>query len=103
MHHARLVSSLVLATASFGCARDAAMGSQLDARAPANDVSAIHEVCPAGETTFGIDVSYYQGSIDWNAAKADGVQFAIIRVSDGTGFLDPRFDENWANAKAAGV
>jgi lysozyme len=60
-------------------------------------------VCAPGETVFGIDVSYYQGDIDWNAAKADGVQFAIIRVSHSLQFFDPQFDANLAGARAAGV
>lgn len=64
---------------------------------------AIHEVCPDGATTYGIDVSYYQGDIDWQAVRDDGVRFAFIRVSDGTGFLDPKFQQNWEGARAAGI
>lgn len=60
-------------------------------------------VCANGPTTAGIDVSYYQGVIDWNRAKAGGTEFAFIRVSDGARFRDPKFDANWANAKSAGV
>ena len=33
-----------------------------------------------GTTYKGIDVSKYQGVIDWNKVAADGVQFAFIRV-----------------------
>jgi GH25 family lysozyme M1 (1,4-beta-N-acetylmuramidase) len=51
----------------------------------------------------GIDVSYYQSNIDWARVKADGVEFAFIRVSDGTGFSDPKFQRNWDGAKANGV
>lgn len=60
-------------------------------------------VCADGETVSGIDVSYYQDDIDWGAVAADGIDFAFIRVSDGTGFLDPEFDDNWSGARAAGV
>jgi hypothetical protein len=60
-------------------------------------------VCANGPTTAGIDVSYYQGVIDWNRAKASGTAFAFIRLSDGARFRDPKFDSNWANAKSAGV
>lgn len=28
----------------------------------------------------GIDVSKYQGTIDWNKVKSDGIDFAIIRL-----------------------
>lgn len=60
-------------------------------------------VCAGTNKVYGIDVSYYQGTIDWAKVKAAGKQFAIVRVSDGTGFLDPKFAANWKGAKAAGL
>ncbi len=60
-------------------------------------------VCAPGATTQGIDVSYYQGVIDWSRVKAAGNQFAFIRLSDGARFRDPKFASNWDGAKAAGV
>ena len=60
-------------------------------------------VCPNGPTVNGIDVSYYQGVIDWPAVKAGGIEFAFIRLSDGEVFRDPKFDVNWQGAKSAGV
>jgi lysozyme len=47
-----------------------------------------------GSTVKGIDVSVYQGTIDWRRVKNDGVRFAFIRVSDGLGFRDSKFDSN---------
>lgn len=60
-------------------------------------------MCPRGPTTRGLDVSYHQGFIDWPVVARAGVVFAFARVSDGAGFLDPRFGENWSGMKAAGV
>lgn len=60
-------------------------------------------VCSDGPTVQGVDVSYYQGKIDWSAVAKTSVKFAIVRVSDGEVFSDPRFDENWKGAKAAGL
>ncbi|MCA9650027.1 MAG: glycoside hydrolase family 25 protein [Myxococcales bacterium] len=60
-------------------------------------------VCADGETLMGIDVSYYQGDIDWNAVAADGVTFAWVRVSHSLQFFDPQFEANLAGARAAGV
>ena len=51
----------------------------------------------------GVDVSYYQGDIDWNAAHSAGIAFAITRVSDGKGFKDPTFAQNWKGMRDAGV
>ncbi|MCA9517936.1 MAG: hypothetical protein KC635_23515 [Myxococcales bacterium] len=60
-------------------------------------------VCPGGTTVFGIDVSKWQGTINWASVKAAGVKFAIIRVSDGTTYLDEKFVTNWNGAKAQGI
>ncbi len=56
----------------------------------------------SAETLWGIDVSYYQGTIDWNKVKAAGVDFAILRA--GYEYTkDTKFEEYYAGAKAAGV
>jgi GH25 family lysozyme M1 (1,4-beta-N-acetylmuramidase) len=59
-------------------------------------------VCPGPSTRPGIDVSEYQGDIDWNAVKASGIAFAIARVDDGF-YLDKKFEANWPAMKAAGI
>jgi MYXO-CTERM domain-containing protein len=59
-------------------------------------------VCPGPTTLPGIDVSEYQGDIDWNQVKASGVVFAIARIDDGF-YLDTKFDQNWPAMKAAGI
>lgn len=60
--------------------------------------------CPLGPTTTaGIDVSYYQGDIEWSRVRSAGVAFAFIRISDGATIADPRFVANWRGAKQAGV
>src|SRR6188508_74828 len=60
-------------------------------------------VCADGATTKGIDVSKWQGTINWPAVKQGGVQFAFIRLSDGANYKDPKFATNWAGAKSAGI
>lgn len=56
----------------------------------------------------GIDVSKYQGDIDWQKVKADGVEFAIIRMGYrgyGTGkiMIDESFEQNMVEAQKAGI
>ena len=53
--------------------------------------------------TFGIDVSRWQGAIDWRAAFNAGVKFAAIRCTVGNYYTDPNFEYNWSEAKAAGI
>jgi lysozyme len=60
-------------------------------------------VCGVGPTVKGIDVSSYQGTINWPAVKGDGVEYAFIRASDGTGYIDSKFETNWTNSRAAGI
>jgi lysozyme len=51
----------------------------------------------------GIDVSHFQGTIDWNAvAKAD-IAFAFIKATDGEHGNDPLFGANWSKAREAGL
>src|SRR5260221_9542509 len=60
-------------------------------------------VCASGPVVEGIDVSKYEGSIDWNKVKGAGIGFGIARVSDGLNYPDATFDTNWAGMKSAGV
>lgn len=60
------------------------------------------------QLTMGIDVSKYQGTIDWAKVKASGVEFAMIRVgyrakSTGEIFEDPTARYNMQEAQAAGI
>jgi lysozyme len=59
-------------------------------------------VCPGSATLKGVDVSTYQGTIDWPKVKASGRAFAITRVGDGLGG-DNTFDANWAGIKSVGM
>ncbi len=51
----------------------------------------------------GIDVSQWQGDIDWRMARAAGVRFAYIKATEGGDHLDAKFNDNWMGAKRAGV
>lgn len=53
--------------------------------------------------TEGIDVSEWQGSINWGAVAQSGRSFAIARVSYGAYYIDPYFAANWNGIKAAGM
>lgn len=51
----------------------------------------------------GIDISSYNGKIDWSQVKQAGVEFAILKIIRRDLNPDKRFEENYANAKAARV
>lgn len=51
---------------------------------------------PDGGLVRGIDVSHWQGAIDWRAVEADGIAFAFAKATEGATFTDPAFTANWA-------
>jgi GH25 family lysozyme M1 (1,4-beta-N-acetylmuramidase) len=51
----------------------------------------------------GIDVSTYQGTIDYAKVKASGRRFVVAKASEGVGFTDPKWQLNKTNAMAAGL
>ena len=58
---------------------------------------------------LGIDVSHYQGDIDWQKVKAAGIEFVFVRLGyrgygqDGVLKLDTNFEKNMEGARAAGL
>jgi lysozyme len=60
-------------------------------------------VCTDGPYVDGIDVYDGTGAIDWNAVKASGFTFAIIKATQGNYDRQTTFAGNWAGAKDAGV
>ena len=58
---------------------------------------------PHDYPVHGIDVSKFQGDIDWGAVANSGVKFAWIKATEGGDCADNRFQANWTGAKAAGV
>ena len=82
--------------ASFGAGP--ALSRMLSDKKPHKGVAAAH-VMPVQ----GIDVSYFQGDIDWQKVGDAGVHFAYIKATEGGDRLDPKFIDNWRAAKQAGV
>ncbi|MCB9756683.1 MAG: hypothetical protein H6713_42745, partial [Myxococcales bacterium] len=60
-------------------------------------------ICADGPTIDGIDVSAWQGDINWGAVASSGIEFAFVRVSDGLLYSDSYFDDNWAESRANGI
>lgn len=51
----------------------------------------------------GVDLSAHNGNIDFERVAADGISFAILKASEGTSFRDPKFADNYKNARNAGI
>jgi GH25 family lysozyme M1 (1,4-beta-N-acetylmuramidase) len=57
----------------------------------------------AGPFIPGIDVSNFQGSINWTSVKNAGIKFVFCKATEGVDFVDARFTQNIVNANTAGV
>ncbi|MEL7245102.1 MAG: glycoside hydrolase family 25 protein [Cyanobacteria bacterium J06573_2] len=64
------------------------------------------DILLVGETTneIGIDVSNHNGNaIDWQTVKNSDVSFAFAKATEGITYMDPYFNDNWKQMKAAGL
>ena len=96
----RLRSSLLLSLPLL------TIGCNAEPGGPSEPVGTAEEaltVCPGATTLEGIDVSHYDGTIDWAAVKASGRSFAIAKATEGTTYVDPMFATNWAAMAQHGV
>jgi GH25 family lysozyme M1 (1,4-beta-N-acetylmuramidase) len=90
----------LLEVALFGSMMALACGGGSNAGSASADLAT---VCQAPSTLEGIDVSEFQGAIDWPAVHASGRAFGIARIADGIGHLDATFATNYAGMKAEGM
>lgn len=52
---------------------------------------------------FGVDVSNYQGDIDWNVLEEQGVRFAFIKATEGSGHVDESVRQNLERASETDI
>lgn len=58
---------------------------------------------PYGHEVHGIDVSRWQGDIDWERVRNAGISFAFIKATEGGDHYDPGFQRYWREAAAARI
>jgi lysozyme len=95
LRRAALAGLTALALAS--CASQTAYNAAADAK-PHPGVARAHS-----HPIQGIDVSKWQGKIDWASVRSAGTEFAFIKATEGGDHVDERFMENWYGSKRAGV
>src|SRR5262245_44371059 len=54
-------------------------------------------------TLPGIDVSHWQGTINWNSVSSAGIRFAFTKATEGTGYLDPQLSRNLSEMRRLGI
>lgn len=55
------------------------------------------------DQALGIDISRYQGVVDWARVKAAGICFAIAKATESNRIIDMYFERNWAETKRVGI
>jgi GH25 family lysozyme M1 (1,4-beta-N-acetylmuramidase) len=77
---------------------------QMGASIRAHDgVHGVPAAVPAVTQTPGLDVSHYQGTINWATVKSQGAKFAYIKATEGTSYHDPTFSTNYLQAYNQGI
>ena len=51
----------------------------------------------------GMDISHYQGAIDWSKVSTDGLSFVYMKATEGSDGVDDRFADNWKGAASTGL
>lgn len=106
----RLLAGLIALFLVTGCdmrpsATEACTGdcSQASSSQDAAPVLAGQSSGAAQGSVAGIDVSHYQGDVDWAQVKAAGIGFAYAKATQGDDDEDPDFQRNFAAMKSAGL
>jgi GH25 family lysozyme M1 (1,4-beta-N-acetylmuramidase) len=95
---AALLLPVLLIASPARASGDGALGATGDAATPA----ALVPAQPVGAVP-GIDVSHWQGSIDWTQVAAAGTRFAIAKATQGRAYVDPQYGINKAGAELNGI
>ncbi len=102
-----IVAILLLALLMSGCssATDALTSAKIPSpsRFRDNDPQDFGLNHPGRHEVHGIDVSKWNGEIDWARVKGSGVAFAFIKATEGGDRVDQTFERNWREAAAVGM
>jgi len=92
------VTAVAVGVLAASLSIEIALARALSDKKPHKGVAAAHAM-----PVQGIDVSYWQGDIDWQKVGDAGIHFAYIKATEGGDRLDPKFRHNWHAAKRAGI
>lgn len=51
----------------------------------------------------GVDISYYQGNVNWETLSQQGITFAYVKATEGIDYTDSQFSTNWTTGNASSV
>ncbi|MER7580253.1 lysozyme [Kitasatospora sp. NPDC097691] len=94
------VAPVVEGTAAFHPDRDFA-GSTVAAHEGRGTAAPLASL--AATQTPGLDVASYQGNVGWSSVAADGAKFAYVKATEGTGYTNPYFAQQYNGSYNAGL
>ncbi len=105
LHRNRICLSVLLAgVLAGGCSDAGTQATPTDATPEAATEDESTGAVAADSVSYeGLDVSHYQGDVDWSSVKAAGKVFAFAKATQGTDDVDPQFSTNWSGMKSAGI
>lgn len=108
-----LLGTAALAVGMFSCSDKPAQQPETapaDSIAAPADTTASVQVTPKlpegldiEQTASGLDVSHFQGDVNWEEVKASDFKFAYTKATQGTGFVDPKFATNETGSAKVGL
>lgn len=78
------------------------LGSSIPDAAARSPKGASPTILPMA-SPHGVDVSHWQGSINWSSVAGAGTKFAYIKATEGTGYTDPSFSPNYIHSYNQGL
>ncbi|TQM84284.1 lysozyme [Saccharothrix saharensis] len=87
---------------SPGSYSDHAAGSQIAKHEQAHPVDA-SELVLTGPTVPGMDVSSHQGDVDWPHWWNQGMRFAYVKATEGTGYVNPKYGQQYDGSYQVGM
>lgn len=102
MRHLLVLGSFALALFAMSSTVGCAVAPEEGEEEESSISEELRKQCGTGKTTPGLDVSYFQGNVDFTKVRAAGQRFVIARTNDGN-FIDPKFVTYFKQAKAAGL
>jgi lysozyme len=105
-----IIISYLVASCGLKPEKTSEMESLLDAGFPEDSMAMIGKTeknldifKSAATVHYGIDISHFQGDIMKTDIAKDSLSFAICKATQGVGFVDPKFRENWNEIKEKGL
>lgn len=68
-----------------------------------NKIEKVEKTTTEFKRVKGIDVSHFNGDIDWETIKSQDITFAYAKATEGLDYKDSKFDQNWTNMKESSI